>query len=215
MMKGCTIGVSLARLAVLSAYLFVCGCENNGGDAGSGHDFGENNSDLYVAMGDSITRGLGASTTYPSILSGLLGKRVVNLGSDGAKSSAGASSVGSVLRNYKPGYLLIDYGANDIINSLGSGTVINNLRIMIQAAKASKTIPVVATCTPMMYGHILYDGGIIQLNGLIRSLAAEEGAILVDLEQAFEGHPEYMQADGLHPNNSGLNAMALAFFDAL
>ena len=196
----------------------LVGCESDGdggGSLGDGHDFGENSRDVYTAVGDSITRGYGASVPYPAVLSSMLGKRVVNRGVNGATTGEGLSSVGSALSNDKPGFLLILFGANDVIRSNDPAMVIEQLRGIIQAAKNNKTIPVLATLTPQVTGHAAFAGGVISLNARIRTLAAEEGVELVDLESAFTGHNEYLQSDGLHPNNTGLSVMAAEFFDVV
>lgn len=191
---------------------FLCGCEDDGG--GSSHDFGDNNPDLYVAMGDSITGDYnGGVEPYPPRLAGLLGKRVVNEGSGGATSGDGAGRVNGVLSGHKPGYLLILYGANDVIRSYGTQGIVDNLRSMIQAAKNNKTVPAIATLTPMTGSHSLWNGSVQNLNTWIRMLASQEDAELVDLEKEFGDGSGFMQSDGLHPNDSGCQLIALAFYD--
>lgn len=206
--------ISGALLVVIFA---LQGCEHGGGGGGiaDGHDFGENDPNVYVAMGDSITHGYGASVPYPAVLSSMLGKTVINKGVDGAKASAGLSAVNGVLSTYKPGFLLILYGANDIIYSNDPAQVTELLRAIIRAAKENKTIPVIATCTPQITEHAVYNPGIISLNVRIRSMAAEEGVKVVDLESSFAAHNEYYTSDGLHPNNTGHSVIAADFFDVL
>ena len=200
-----------------SATMLFCGCENGGGDKplGDGHDFGDNNKDVYLAMGDSITLGYQATIPYPAVLSSMLGKTVINRGVGGARAADGYSQVNGTLARYKPGFLLICYGANDAIHGSEPSAVIERLRGMIGAAKANKTIPVIATCLPQSGSHLIFNGGIIALNARIRVLAAEEDVTLVELETPFIGHPEYLNPDGLHPNNTGHSVIAAEFFDAL
>jgi len=210
--------LKICRLCLVGLVAIAFSSCEDGGDGGSlgdGHDFGSNSRDVYVAMGDSITRGYGATIPYPAVLSSMLGKTVINKGVNGAKSSDGVSAVNGVLGSTKPGFLLICYGANDVIHSVPPATIIARLRSIIQAAKANQTIPVIATCTPQIKGHSAFGGGVISLNVRIRSLAAEEGVELVDLETAFTGHDEYMTSDGLHPNNTGHSVIAAEFFDVL
>lgn len=199
------------------ALAFLTGCEDgsSGGGIADGHDFGANNPDVYVAFGDSITSGYNASIPYPAVLSSMLGKTVINKGVSGSKTNEGLARVWSVLGQYKPGYLLILYGANDIIHSRDPAQVAEELRGIIAAAKANGTIPVIATCLPQSKSHLIYNGGIIALNVRIRALAAEEDVRLVDLEPVFSGRDEYMTSDGLHPNNTGHTVIAAEFYDAL
>ena len=54
------------------------------------------------------------------------------------------------------------------------------------------------------------------INDLIRGMAAAEGAVLVDLYQAFDGQIDTLiGADGLHPNEAGYQQMAETFFTAV
>lgn len=55
------------------------------------------------------------------------------------------------------------------------------------------------------------------MNGLIRPMAREEGAVLVDLEAAFLAQDDLSQlfSDNVHPNDRGYAVMAEAFFEAI
>jgi len=189
------------------------GCENGGG---SDHDFGDNDSSVAVAMGDSITALEGGnSTTYPAILGAMTGKTVVNAGSGGATSSAGAGSIAGILSGYKPGYVLILYGANDVISGTGLDNAVANLRSIIAAAKNNKTVPIVATLTPMYFEHEIFNGSAKALSTKIRQMASEEGCAVADLESAFGSNTSYFNDDGLHPNDSGLQVIADCFAGAM
>lgn len=204
-------------LASVFSLLSLTGCEDPfGGGGGDSHDFGDNDSNVYVAFGDSITQGYGASTAWPGLLQAKLGKTVVNQGIGGSRASEGAARVNGVLRRYKPGYLLILYGANDIIHGASTASIVANLRSIVQAAKNNKTVPVIATVLPMTRGHAAYDGGVDAVNPEIRKMANEEGATIVDLHSAFSGKEDtYLTADGLHPNNAGQQLIADSFAGAL
>lgn len=200
-------------MLILFLAAVMAGCDDDNGH----HDFGDNNPDLYVAMGDSITSGLGYSSEepYPARLSSALGKTVINNGHGGDTSSDGAGDVNSVLSTHNPGYLLILYGANDIICGYGTDHIIANLREIIQAAKANQTIPVIATLTPAFGSHAYMAGAINDLNSQIRQMAAEEGVSVADLNSAFGENSAYMLSDGLHPNDEGAELIASTFSNAL
>jgi len=192
--------------------IFWNGCEGGG----SSHDFGSNDSNVAVCMGDSITALEGGnSTTYPALLAASTGMTVYNEGSGGATSSDGAGKISSVLSSYKPGYVLILYGANDVISGTGEDDCIANLRSIITAAKNNKSVPVVATLTPMYGSHSIFDGSTKTLNVKIRQLASEEGCSVADLESAFGTDSSYFNGDGLHPNDAGLKIIADTFAGAL
>lgn len=200
-------------LLILLLSAAMVGCEDDDND----HDFGSNDPNVYVAMGDSITSGLGYSSVepYPAKLSAMLGKTVINKGHGGDLSSDGRTDVNSILATYKPGYLLILYGANDIIYGYGADHIIANLRAIIQAAKTNKTIPVIATLTPAFGSHAYMAGGINDLNAGIREMAAEEGVSVADMDSAFGGNSNYMLSDGLHPNDKGAELIATTFSNVL
>ncbi len=198
--------------------LLSVGCDSGGGDGGSSkHDFGDNNSARVVALGDSITEGVcvPAGAPYPSRLAGLSGKDVINQGYCGERSAGGASRIGSVLNRYKPGYIVIFYGANDAIFGMGSEQLINNLRNMCNAAIANKTIPILCTCLPMYDSHAFANARVLSYNPLIRDLGKELGVKVVDLEKEFGTERSFLLPDGLHPSDSGNQLIALSVNDKI
>jgi len=205
-------------LASLATAGLLLSCEMDiEGDFGEEHDYGNNDPNLVAAMGDSITEGydVGASACYVAYLSGLTGKRVLNFGVGGARSAAGASQVGAVLTRYKPGTLLIFYGANDIIHGNSAGYTIENLRAMIQAARANKTIPILATLTPTFGSHRFINSSARERSQDIRNLATAENCLVADVWDLFGENSAYILEDGLHPNPSGHALIAQAFFEAM
>ena len=202
--------------AILAVFGFlISGCEDSGsgGSGDSGHDFGNNNPDLYVAYGDSITFGVGlaSSTSYPQQLSGILGKTVINAGSSGRWASDGVSGISSTLSRHKPGYILVLLGANDIVFGRNTDAIVSNLRTMVQAAKNNNTIPIIATLTPVYDRHSFMAGGIDEINPKIKQMAKEEGIRMANLNSAFGDDHSLMQADGLHPTAAGAAKIAQAF----
>ena len=191
------------------ALALLAGCEGGGGGGGaaSGHDFGQNDPNLYVAMGDSITAG-----GWPGILSAKLGSPVVNRGTPGAQSSRGAAEVSGTLSRYRPGYLLILYGANDAIHQLDPAGTEANLRAMIGAAQANNTIPIIGTVTPMYGDHSQFTASVDELNRHIRSVASATGTRVADLHKGFGGNMSLISADGLHPTPAGQDRIASIFY---
>lgn len=202
-----------AWLALPCLTTLLGGCEGGGGGGGAAHDFGDNDPNVIACLGDSITEGYLVATadSYPSQLAAITGKTVYNRGVGGTRSSYGVSIVGTVLDRYNPGYLLILYGVNDLIHGASQPATITNLRTMIQAAKANSTVPIVATLTPTYGSHAWVADDVIALNGQIRTMAAEEGVDVADLEAAFGSDESLILADGLHPNASGARVIAQTF----
>lgn len=211
------------RCLTLGAALLVCltflisGCEDGKSHLADGHDFGTNNPNVYVAFGDSITSGEGvsASDNYPTKLAIMMQRTVINEGYPGAESFVGADLVHSILNDYKPGFLLILFGVNDLIMGYSEDEAIGNLRYIVQAAIDNKTIPVIATLTPVYGEHRMFASGIDRLNVLIRQMASEMNVALVDLDAAFNWNPIYLQGDGLHITPQGYDLMTVTFYDVV
>ena len=202
----------LPTLLILAALALLAGCEDDGGP-GDGHDFADKNPNIIVALGDSITAGseLSGYPAYPAILAALTGKTVINAGSDGQTSLGGAGRVTGLVDGYKAGYLLVLYGANDVIHGIPRDATIAALRSIISTARSRNTIPVLATLTPAFGPHGYMKGGVDELNFRIRQLAGEEGVALVDLAGAFGDGTELILGDGLHPNETGTERIASSF----
>jgi len=209
--------ISLVCAAFICLSFLISGCEDSESHLSDGHDFGSNNPTLYVAFGDSITYGSGeaAADSYPTKLGGMMMRTVINEGYPGAESYVGADLVQDILNAYKPGFLLILFGVNDLIMDRGEDEVIDNLRYICQAAINNKTIPVIATLTPVDGPHHIWASGVDRVNANIRLMAASMNVALVDLDVAFNWDPLYLQEDGLHPNVLGYNLMALTFYDVV
>ena len=212
-------GWRLVPGGLVCGVLALAGCEGSGNShLGDGHDFGPNDPNLYVAFGDSITAGSGltnSSACYSVKLAGLLNKTVINKGYPGYSSGEGLDVLYPILDDYKPGYMLILFGVNDLIMGYGEEWPAVNIRIMLQACKDNKTIPVIATLTPVFGSYARLSGGVGRLNDKIRQIASDLDVALVDLNSAFDDNLIYMQSDGLHPNETGNALMAITFYDVV
>ena len=141
----------------------------------------------------------------------MLGKTVINAGSPGRWASDGVSGISATLRRHKPGYILVLFGANDIVFGRNTDAIVSNLRTIVQVAKNNNTIPIIATLTPVYDGHSFMTGGIDELNPKIKQMAKEEGIRIANLSGAFGSDRGLMQADGLHPAAAGATKMAEVF----
>lgn len=206
--------VALVGMAMTGIF---AGCDGGGGGGGGDlGDIGNNNADLYVALGDSTTDGNnGGGAPYPPRLAAMTGKTVDNMAAQNEFSGGAASKVGGILANKKPAAVLFQLGAVDLINGRSVDSIIANLRSIIQQCKGNKTVPVVATLQPMIGSHSRWSGVTKDLNNRIRSLASEEGARLADVESKFGDGSGLILDDGLHPNDAGNQLMAEAFNEAL
>jgi lysophospholipase L1-like esterase len=175
-----------------------------------------NRQDIFVAMGDSITAGVfvNYNSSYVPVLSRIWGKTAVNEGVDGTRSSYGTSLINPILIEHNPRYLTLYYGSNDV-GFYDNDQIVTNLRYVIYRAKENGTIPVVATLGPFFGQWAWRKPSVIELNKKIRQMAAEEGIACADLEAALNWNSAYMLDDGMHPNSTGHQIIANAFYWAL
>jgi lysophospholipase L1-like esterase len=191
---------------------------------------GSNRPNTFMAFGDSITIGLGSSDGfgYRALLETQLrdafgAAQVLNRGDDGTFSGDGRARIGRGLRALKPAYTLTLYGVNDYnkpaCRSAFPCDTVDNLREIVRTVKGARSLPVLATLTPpnpALEGAERKDW-VRRMNDLIRPMAREEGALLVDLEAAFlkENDLASLFFDHVHPNDRGYALMANEFATAL
>jgi lysophospholipase L1-like esterase len=206
------------RVATLLVCGTLAGCGGGGGGGLSNSDPGDNDLNVVVAFGDSITQGNECPcVSYPSRLAGLIGKTVVNTGVAGSKAENNVERTQSVIDSYQPAFMLILYGVNDIIHGSDPAGITGAVAQMVSICKQNKVVPVLATYPVPNGEHDLFAPGTLGLNANIRALAAAEGLRCVDLEAEFTGEngPDVslFMEDGLHPNDAGTQIMAMAFAD--
>lgn len=116
---------------------------------------------VYVAFGDSITKGLGDDNPvngrgFPPILSAILpapDNTVVNAGDIGDTSSDGVNKIETVLANNTDAtHFLIQFGTNDAraVTSVSVDEYRNNMRNIIQAVEYAGKRPLLAKI-PILY----------------------------------------------------------------
>jgi acyl-CoA thioesterase-1 len=205
--------VRSALAVLLAATLpWLTGCESSGG-GGDSNDFGDRDPTACAVIGDSIAIGYGdAGTPWPARLAAMLGRNVSNHGVGGSPSSGARAILNGVLAR-DAGFILIATGANDAILGYGADTVRGNLAAMIGDIRAAQAVPVVGNVTQMTEGHAIFNGEVVAINAAIRELCSSEGVLFVDLNKVVSA--DMLQADGLHPNSEGQEAIAHAFYDKL
>lgn len=205
------------RWLMMFGLLAVVGCnDSSDGEPEEVIDFGDNDPNLIVCQGDSITEGGSGELgpPYPDRLAAMSGKATVNEGDGGERSGEGADRVDGVLAKYKPGYLVIFYGANDAIFNISADSVIDNIRYMITAAQNNKTVPIVCTVLPTYGSRGFANGRTQEYSQRIRVLCRETGARLADVRAEF-GDDESLFLDGLHPTDAGLDIIAMTVNEQL
>jgi lysophospholipase L1-like esterase len=191
----------------------------------------------FLAFGDSITQGVTSPApsllifnpvdAYPLKLQQLLSARyrdqtivMTNAGQAGEKIDDGRARLSGVLDANDPQVLLLLHGANDLNTEKGNAisTIIHGLEDMIGKADRRGITVFLATFPPQNPAGKNGNGAnyVPELNQKISALAADEGAILVDLYAGFGGTwVGYIGEDGLHPTPQGYDRMAEIWRDKI
>ena len=162
-----------------------------------------------LAFGDSLTFGTGAGTgeSYPEVLSGLIGRTVVNAGVPGEVSTDGLLRLPALLDREQPALLLLCHGGNDQLQRLDPARLADNLRAMIREAR-DRNIAVVLIAVPA-------PGLSLRPLPLYAGIADEFG-LAADLETVADILGDRaLKSDYIHPNAAGYRRLALAVADLL
>ncbi len=118
-------------------------------------------------------------------------------------------------RAFLPDLVVIELGTNDSKDYIWpwyKQTFAADYRAMIDTFRILPSRPEVwVTLQPPVNNPTwkMYDTTIVrQVNPLILQVALEKGAPVIDLHAAMSGHPEWFQADSVHPNAAGAKALA-------
>ncbi len=218
--------LSVSNLAAVFLFGLLTGCGTNGDSSLNNDNPGNNDLNVVVAFGDSITQGSECSCApYPARLAALIGKVVYNTGVGGSSASDNVGRTQEAINKYHPAFMFILYGVNDVIHGDGTSGIAAALSQMVFICKQNNVVPVLATYPVPIAGHKLFAYNTIMLNNGIRTISEANDIHCVDLEKEFGGeedpanpdwvvpNPLLYEPDGLHPNDTGTQIMALAFAD--
>ena len=167
---------------------------------------------VIVALGDSLTAGLGVSPdeAYPALLEARLARegydyRVVNAGVSGDTSAGGLRRMEWVLK-LSPEIVIVALGANDGLRGLPAVPMRDNLRAIVQRARsAGATVLLAGMRVPPNYGADYAQ----EFEKVFHDLARETKAPLIPfLLEGVAGDARLNLADGIHPNAEGQRRIA-------
>lgn len=173
-----------------------------------------------------------APESYPYKLQSLLAERyasqtvtVVNEGFAGKKATKDLQRLRDVLSADVPEVLLLLHGFNDLLAAGRQDTfdrdipaIAGALEDMVKAGHAEHAEVLLATMPALNEAGCRGQAapGVTRMNDAIRRVAADEGAVLVDLYEGLGASPAgVIGIDGLHPTEEGYTKMAQVWFDAI
>jgi acyl-CoA thioesterase I len=155
-----------------------------------------------VVLGDSLSAGYGIDPQkgWVSLLSAKVPKQfnIINLSTSGDTTSNGLAKLPHALQHYKPDILIIELGANDGLRGLALSQIKKNLTVILEESKKKGAkILLLATYLPPNYGPAYLK----QYNNTLKHLAEQHQVAFVPMFLAgVAGNDQFMQHDGLHPN---------------
>jgi lysophospholipase L1-like esterase len=145
---------------------------------------------------------------------------MTNSGRPGEWAEDGALRLPGVMSSNRPDVVLLMEGLNDL-TALGDRGVMrawNAIDTMAKEVRGRGARLFLATLPPSRTGvpNAVPPALVQTLNSRIRTTAAGEGAVLVDVHQALSANlPAYIGPDGIHPTAAGYERIAEVFFAAI
>ncbi len=205
MKKQIRLAVFIAVVLVLQGQLL--GCEQRKETAAvPQHDQAAYDGTI-VAMGDSLTAGLGVneSDAYPAQLERKLQAaglhwRVVNAGISNETSSGALSRINWVLK-LRPDIVLLETGANDGLRGIDPRVTQRNIDETLRILKKNNILVVLAGMRMVRNLGAEYTD---EFHAVYLRLAAKHNVTLVPFFlQGVAGESSLNQQDGVHPNAEG------------
>ena len=162
-----------------------------------------------LAFGDSLTAGVGVESpqSYPSVLSELSGRQVINAGVSGEVTAEGLERLPEVLEETNPTVLILLEGGNDILRNQDPEATKQNLAAMIELAQASEVeVVLIGVPAKTLLSNVM---------PLYKELAKEyQLAFEDDLVASLLRQSEY-KSDEVHFNEQGYRVMAESIHELL
>lgn len=158
-----------------------------------------------LIVGDSISAAYGMDIRqgWVSLLEQHLKRQsathqVINASVSGETTSGGLQRLPRLLRQHRPDLVVLELGGNDGLRGQPPALMQRNLERMVRLSQAGGGRVIVAGMRiPPNYGRAYTDAFAAVFPAVARSTGSALVPFLLD---GVGGRPEYMQADGLHPN---------------
>jgi len=165
--------------------------------------------DVVLAFGDSLTSGTGArrDESYPSVLSSLIDRTVVNGGVPGEITSSGLRRLPALLDEHQPALVILIHGGNDMLRRQPASRTAENLRAMIALVREHGA-DVVMMAVPR-------PGLLLSPAAFYGDVAGSEAVPIDDGTIARILQFPATKSDAVHPKAAGYRQMAEALADLL
>ena len=158
--------------------------------------------EAIICFGDSLTEGVGAEPgeEYPTILSRLLGVRVLNAGHRGDTTARALERIHTSVVDKNPRLVILLLGGNDFLRQVPTGETRQNLKEIVRQIQAHGSMVAIAR---IKLGFFTDEYGPI-----FDETAAEFGAIYIP--QVMKGifNDVKLRSDQIHPNSAGYRLIA-------
>lgn len=155
-----------------------------------------------IAFGDSLTAGYGASPgeDWPSRLSTLLGKPIVNAGVNGDTTGSALARIEADVLTRNPRIVIVGLGGNDFLSNTPVNVTEENLRTIVRRIQDSgAAVVLLAFRFPSFSGD--YDA-------MYKRVAKAERCALIEGILSGILTDQSLKSDEIHPNAKGYELMA-------
>ncbi|NNL93603.1 MAG: hypothetical protein HKO66_15280 [Saprospiraceae bacterium] len=172
-----------------------------------------------VCMGDSLTDGYGLdeNVRWTNLLSQVLDVEVINSGISGDTTAGMLNRFYNMAISFKPNYIIIMGGTNDISMNIPDNFIIANILAMTRLAKHHGIIAIIGIPTPYFIPDVdseerqFIDDVRLQsrISAFQKSLidfAVSDDLAYIDFSSDMKR--SHFMEDGLHPNEEGQKIMA-------
>lgn len=179
---------------------------------------------VYVALGDSTVKGVGAtrrelnyvSRIHERLLTRYPAAVLRNLGVSGATSADVRNAQLGLAVELRPNLVTLSVGPNDITGGVSIPQYERNVQNILETLTTKTPALVVVNLLPDLAVTPRFRGGphasrvsrlSVDFNAVLRRVAEAHGAEVVDLYEASRAEvparPELLSSDGYHPSDAG------------
>ncbi len=158
--------------------------------------------ETIICFGDSITEGVGASKgkDYPSVLSQLLGVKVINAGKAGDTTYSALKRLEKDVLAKNPYLVIVELGGNDFLRRMPKEDTIKNLReIIIRIQERGAIVALVDVSWGIFLSGYRKE---------FKKLAKELGCIFIPAILKGILNDPSRKYDWVHPNDEGYRLIA-------